>query len=140
MNQDLEHLRILSIFHYVVGCLAAVFACFPLLHFFIGLAMSLGWFQDQDPVLPAIGIFLMVVAGIVIIIGWVFAVCLIIAGRRLAAQRSYTFCLVMAGVACIFVPFGTVLGVFTLMVLLRPSVRPLFAPAPTPAAGEGTAE
>jgi hypothetical protein len=32
----------------------------------------------------------------------------------------------MAGVMCIFMPFGTVLGVFTLIVLLRPSVKPLF--------------
>jgi hypothetical protein len=32
----------------------------------------------------------------------------------------------MAAVACIFVPFGTVLGVLTIIVLTRPSVRALF--------------
>lgn len=137
MNQDLEHLRVLSIFHYVVGGLAGFFACFPLLHFFIGLAMTLGWFKDEEPFLPAFGIFLMVIAAVIILLGWTFAVCLVIAGRRLAARRSYMFCLVMAGVACIFIPFGTVLGVFTIIVLMRPSVRLLFeAPPPQAAAQE----
>jgi hypothetical protein len=32
----------------------------------------------------------------------------------------------MAGIECVFMPFGTVLGVFTLVVLTRPSVKPLF--------------
>jgi hypothetical protein len=32
----------------------------------------------------------------------------------------------MAGIACVFMPFGTVLGVFTIIVLMRDSVRRLF--------------
>jgi hypothetical protein len=35
----------------------------------------------------------------------------------------------MAGVACMFMPFGTVLGVFTIVVLLRDSVKELFGVA-----------
>jgi hypothetical protein len=33
---------------------------------------------------------------------------------------------VIAAIACSFVPIGTVLGVFTIIVLTRPSVRVLF--------------
>ena len=62
-----------------------------------------------------------------ILFGWSFAVCVIVAGRSLARHRHYTFCLVMAGVLCIFMPFGTVLGVFTIIVLMRPSVKGLFS-------------
>jgi hypothetical protein len=36
------------------------------------------------------------------------------------------FCLVMAGIQCIFMPFGTVLGVFTIIVLMRNSVKEAF--------------
>ena len=36
MNQDSEHLKLLSIFHYVVGGMAALFACIPFIHFFMG--------------------------------------------------------------------------------------------------------
>jgi hypothetical protein len=38
----------------------------------------------------------------------------------------------MAGVECIFMPFGTVLGAFTLVVLLRESVKQLFTGNPPP--------
>ncbi len=43
------------------------------------------------------------------------------------------FCLVMACVACLFMPFGTVLGVFTIIVLARPSVQTLFSRPAVPA-------
>ena len=36
MNQDAEHLRLLSIFHYIVGGLAALFSFFPLLYTTVG--------------------------------------------------------------------------------------------------------
>jgi hypothetical protein len=132
MNTDLDHLRLLSIFHYVVGGLAALFACFPLFHFFIGLAILVGQTESRDPMGPAFAIFMMVFAAVFILCGWAFAICLIVAGRRLAAQRSYTFCLVMAAVACIFMPFGTVLGVLTIVVLMRPSVKAVFEPPTMP--------
>jgi hypothetical protein len=136
MNQDIEHLRLLSIFHYVVGGLAALFACFALFHFFVGLAMTLGWFEDSDPVLPVMGILFMAFSGAFILAGWTFAVLLIVAGRRLAGRRNYTFCLVMAAVACAFMPFGTVLGVFTIIVLMRPSVKESFEQATDEPSGD----
>ncbi len=37
MNQDLEHIRLLSMFHYVVGGLTALFACFPIIHLIMGI-------------------------------------------------------------------------------------------------------
>jgi len=126
MNQDLDHLRLLSIFHYVVGGMAALVACIPFIHFILGLAMTAGWFDDADPVLPVVGVFLMVFSGIVILLGWTFAVCLVLAGRKLAVRQNYTYCLVMAALSCMFMPFGTVLGVLTIIVLVRPSVKLLF--------------
>ncbi len=128
-KEDLEHLRLLSIFHRIVAVLAALFACFPILHLVMGLAMVTGWedFGDQDPMASYMGWFFIVFAGAFILAGWAFAVCLFLAGGYLAQQRHYTFCLVMAAVACMFMPFGTVLGVFTIIVLVRESVKELFA-------------
>ena len=37
LSDDEEHLRLLGIFHYVVGALTALFALFPLIHFSLGL-------------------------------------------------------------------------------------------------------
>ena len=125
---DKEHLKILSIFHYVVGGLGALFACFPILHVGIGIAMVAGAFPNHNGNGPpqAFGWLFIILPGFIILTGWTVAVCIIMAGRRLARFTNHTFCLVVAGVECIFMPFGTVLGVFTIIVLMRPSVRVLF--------------
>ena len=65
--------------------------------------------------------------GAVIATGWALAACILAAGRMLARRRRYLFCLAMAGIECILMPFGTVLGVFTIIVLMRDSVREAFA-------------
>ena len=128
MNTDLEHLKLLSIFHFVVAGMAFLFACIPIIHFFVGLALVSGWFPDTggDPNARFFGTIVMIVAGGIVLAGWSFATAIAMAGRSLALRRHYTFCLVMAGVSCLFVPFGTVLGVFTIIVLVRPSVSALF--------------
>lgn len=126
---DEEHLRLLSIFHYVVGGLAAVFACFPIFHLGMGLFMvfasqKFGGPGNQPP--TWMGLFLIAIAIFFIVLGWSFAAAVVIAGRFLARRKHHTFCLVMGGVECIFMPFGTVLGVFTIFVLMRPSAKQLF--------------
>jgi hypothetical protein len=126
VKQDLEHLRLLWIFHYVAAGMAALFACIPFIHFFIGLALATGTFPDTDPGARPVGIFIMVIALLIILAGWTFAAFVAFAGRSLQTRRRYTFCLVMAGVECIFMPVGTVLGVFTIIVLVRDSVKELF--------------
>ena len=46
--------------------------------------------------------------------------------RFLVQRRNHRFCLVLAGVTCLFMPLGTILGVFTLIVLMRDSVQQSF--------------
>jgi hypothetical protein len=58
---------------------------------------------------------------------WSLAGLLVVAGRSLAQRRRRILCLVTAGLAAVMcMPFGTVLGVFTIIVLMRPSVREAF--------------
>jgi len=143
MTRDEEHLRLLSIFHYVVSGFAALFALFPIFHLIFGLFMIFapakfaGRGQEQAP-LALLGWFFVIFAVAFITIGWTFAAFVFVAGRFLARRRHYTFCLVMAAIECIFMPFGTVLGVFTLVVLLREPVKQLFDLNPSPSvAGTG---
>jgi hypothetical protein len=136
MKQDLEHLKLLAIFHYVAAGMAALFACIPFIHFFMGLALATGAFPDTNPEARTMGVVIMVIAGLIILAGWTFAAFVAFAGRSLQTRSRYTFCLVMAGVECIFMAVGTVLGVFTIIVLIRDSVKELFgrpdAPLPVP--------
>jgi len=124
MNRDEQYLKLLSVFHYVVGGLAAFFACIPIIHLAIGIAIVVGAIDDAP---GFAGVLLVMIAMVAILIGWTLAVCIIVAGRCLAKRKRYMFCLVMAAISCVFMPFGTVLGVFTIIVLMRPSVEELFA-------------
>ena len=47
-------------------------------------------------------------------------------GRRAVPANPFDFCLVVAGIECLLIPLGTVLGVFTILVLLRPGTKTLF--------------
>jgi hypothetical protein len=61
------------------------------------------------------------------------AICILMAGRSLARQRRYLFAFVIACLECFFIPpFGTILGVFTIVVLSRESVKALFSTAQAP--------
>ena len=127
---DNEHLKLLSIFHYVVSGLAAFFACIPIIHLVVGLFFILapekfGHGSNQPPAF--IGWFLVAFASVFILVGWTIAILILLTGRCIAHRTHYTFCFVMACVECVFMPFGTVLGVFTILVLNRQSVKQLFA-------------
>lgn len=54
------------------------------------------------------------------------ALLVFIAGKNLEKQEKYQLCLVAAAVLCIFMPLGTILGVFTLITLTNESVKKLF--------------
>ena len=126
MNQDQEHLRLLSIFHYVAAGMAALVACIPFLHFFMGLALATGALDGGDTEARPVGFIIMILAFGFIVAGWTLAALMAFTGRSLSRRKRYTFCLVMGGVECLFMPVGTVLGVFTIIVLVRDSVKQLF--------------
>ncbi|SRR6266403_4784863 len=134
MNQDAEHLRLLSIFHYVVAGLAALFSLFPLLYTTIGaifiFAARHGTPKPGEELPPEfLGWIFIVLGALLFLLGIAIAICIFIAGRCLARHRCYSFALVMACIECLFIPFGTILGVFTIIALWRESVKALFAAA-----------
>src|SRR5262249_13693013 len=61
------------------------------------------------------------------LIGAVFflacAVLNLLSGLFLRRRQNRTFSMVVAGINCLHIPFGTILGVMTLLVLGRDSVR-----------------
>jgi hypothetical protein len=130
MNQDLQHLKLLSIFYYVVGGILALVACIPIIHFIVGVVMlaapnTMSGGNGNPP--PAfVGWMFVLVAGSIILLGWLWAACLVAAGWFLGRRKHYIYCLVTGCSALLFQPLGTILGVFTIVVLIRPSVKRLF--------------
>jgi hypothetical protein len=134
MNRDEEHLQLLAIFHYVVAGLAALFSFFPLLYTTVGgifiFAARHGTAKPGEELPPEfLGWIFAVIGSVLFLIGIAMAICILLAGRSLALRKRYSFALVMACIECLFVPFGTILGVFTIVVLSRESVRGLFSTA-----------
>lgn len=127
-KQDVEHLNLLSTFHYVVAGLAAFFGSIPIIHLIVGILMVSGAFgHGSDPGFPKIfGIMFIIFPLIMIAFGWTLAILFFMAARALKARRRYQFCQIVAGIGCIQIPFGTILGIFTLIVLMRPSVKAMF--------------
>jgi len=128
MTQDEQHLDLLSVFHYVVAGLTAAFSCMFLVHVVMGITMLTGEFDFGGQAQPKVFAWLFILfPSAFILMGWTLAVCMIAAGVRLKRRTSRTFCLVVAAVECFLMPFGTVLGVFTILVLMKEPVRQLFA-------------
>jgi hypothetical protein len=134
MSQDEEHLNLLSIFHYIVGGLTMLISCIFLVHVGMGVAMTTGAFgHGRDAPPREVGWIFIAMGSAVILAGWTIGILMIVGGRRLKQRRSRVFCLVVAGISCIIQPFGTILGVFTIVVLMRPSVISLFDGGQPPA-------
>lgn len=129
MDQDRDQLRLLSLFHYVVGGLLGFCSLFPAIYVGLGLVMVFNpeSLEKGNPPPPFVGWIFVVIGAVGILAGLTITVLTVVAGRRLAKYRSHTYCLVVAALLCLFMPLGTALGVFTLIVLMRPSVKQLFS-------------
>ena len=136
VDQDEEQLRLLSILHYVWGGLIAFGGCIGGIYSLIGggiitAAASEGG-RNAPPV--AVGAILLVFGVFIVLLVGTISTLTIVAGRSLARKQHHTLCMVMACISCLSVPLGTALGVFTLVVLSRPSVKQKFGktlPAPS---------
>lgn len=130
---DAEHLRLLAIFHFVSAALAFVGVLFASLYFVLIWAVFANpelWAQSQEGPPPegVITIFQWF-TGVGVV--WFVVACVgnLLSGLYLRTRRHRTFSMVIAGINCLHVPLGTLLGVFTLVVLGRESVRKLYLDA-----------
>ncbi|MFO7627153.1 MAG: hypothetical protein R6V62_07840 [Candidatus Fermentibacteraceae bacterium] len=127
MTQDERVLDLLGVFHFVVGALMILGASIFLIHLAMGVAMVNGQFPEGGDAPPQfMGWMFIVLPGLVILVGWTLAAFIIYAGKNLRNRTRHGLCLAMAGIECIFMPFGTVLGIFTLVTLMKEDVRLLF--------------
>jgi len=130
---DQEHLKLLSLFYYISGGVTAFFASFPLIHVFVGLMIVFSSEQFNpskagEPSPEFIGWLFVIIGGSIVILGWLLALAKIYVGRCISRRKHRIFCLIIAGISCLGIPYGTVLGIFTFIVLMRHSVKLLFEP------------
>jgi hypothetical protein len=127
---DDEHLRLLRLGYLISGVVTAPWALFPLIHVTIGIVMLLVGFtaagKHADPGARIVGLIFVIIGTSLSAAFASLAILKLLAARRLRERRSKTFCLVVAAITCLGLPYGTALGVFTILVLRRPSVDASF--------------
>ena len=147
-DRDASHLNTLAICHYVWGAVTTLFSSIFIIYIVMGVAflnapgafmppapppaspstapMTMPAMQPLAAPPPFLGWMFIGMGSCFLTLGWTSGILTIVSGRCLHRRRSRVFSLVMAGVNCLSVPIGTTLGVFTFIVLLRPSVQALY--------------
>lgn len=127
-----QSLELLSIFHYVLAAFTYLKGAVALIFMGIGTIAVAGVLadspHDEEMAVALVALGLIFFAGPLLFLGlsWLGATLVLIAGRRIARRTHLGYCQVIAGLECLCVPFGTILGVFTLIKLTNPDVRELF--------------
>jgi hypothetical protein len=125
-----QTLDLLAIFHYVLAALIYLKGAAALIFMGIGAIAVSGVLADQPDdmavALGVLGLIFFAAPMLFLALMWTAATLVLIAGRRIAKRTHLTYCQVVAGLECICVPFGTILGVFTLIGLTRPEVKDSF--------------
>jgi len=129
--QDNEHLRLLSIFHYVLGALNGFIGLFGLVYVFVGTAIASSPLRsdtpDKVPFTPAfVGSLFAIFGGVFVVVSWLIAGLTIYAGICIVKRQKPVLIYIVSAVNCLQIPWGTALGVITLLVMSRPSVKSQF--------------
>jgi hypothetical protein len=130
-KRDIEHIRLLAILHFVFGGLAMLGILFLLIHYFIlhTVFANPDLWKSQPNSTPPPKEFFEVFVWLYVFMGCLLmSACLLnlLSGLFLLKRRHRVFSLVIAGLNCLQTPFGTALGILTILVLLRDSVRELY--------------
>lgn len=128
---DRSHLKILSICYWIWGALLLLISLVSLIYIGLGVAFLNGSMNSTTrpgtaPPPPEVGWFFIILGLVVLLFGQVTGWLNILVGFSLKNQRRWLLCNVVAGLNCISIPFGTLLGIFSFVVLGRPAVKQQF--------------
>jgi hypothetical protein len=133
---DADQLNLLSIFHFVGAGLALVGILFILAHFalFHAIFANPKMWENQKQSPPPAEFFAIFKWLYLVFAVWFISsgILNVISGLCIRARKHRTFSLVVAAINCLHIPLGTVLGVFTIVVLERDSVRELYEASQQP--------
>jgi uncharacterized BrkB/YihY/UPF0761 family membrane protein len=130
---DEEHLKLLSIGYLISAGVAALFSLLGLLYVFMGVMMTTTFTEaskkaNQSPPPAFIGWIFGIIGFVIFLLLIAVALLKFRAARCINRRQSRAFCMVVAAISCLEIPYGTVLGVFTFLVLGRNSAKGLFEP------------
>jgi len=130
---DNEHLRLLSLFHLISGILSLLFSFFFVLYigfFSIILRFTRGIHYSDFP--NRVMSFVFFIWSFFIIVGILWGVAKIISSMFMNKRKYRIFSIIVSVLECLSVPYGTILGVMSLTVLSRESIKEIYLEKATP--------
>jgi hypothetical protein len=136
-NEDDSHLKVLSICFYVKAALVGLTSLIFSIYIILGVVFMTADVprKSGEPPPELLGGVFVVFGLVLMAVFLVLAFLAFWAGRSISKRRNHTFILIIAALMCFSMPLGTILGVFTFIVLLRDSVKALFNGPATPQFG-----
>ncbi len=127
-SPDLSHLKTLAICHWVWGGLTILGSSVFIIHIVMGIMMLSGAFGGKGSQAPPeiIGWAFIGIGSCLVIGGWALGIATICSGFYLNKQKKKFFSMVVAGINCALMPIGTVLGIFTFLVLSKPTMKEIY--------------
>ncbi|MBL7214133.1 MAG: hypothetical protein ISS71_00480 [Phycisphaerae bacterium] len=129
-HSNSQTLDLLSIFHYVLAALMYLKGAIAFIFMGIGSIAVTGVLADQPddmaPALIALGLIFFLAPMAFLAVSWIAGTLVLFAGRRIAKRTHLIYCQIIAGLECICFPFGTILGIITLMNLTKPEAKESF--------------
>lgn len=128
---DDEHLRLLRIAWFVAAAWNAFWIVFPMVYIVMGLVLAFAVPRHAGQAdARFVGSIVAIIGSAIMLIMIALTILKLLTARAIGQRRSRVLCLVTAGISCFAIPYGTALGVATILVLMRPSVVESFAPRP----------
>src|SRR5689334_11359699 len=118
IDRDEEHLRLLKLGYYITGGTSALIAVFSLLYIGLGAVMMSGGLPQtsgQDPQMT--GTIFLILGLMFLVFGAAGTGLIFYAARCLGNHRHRVYCLVVACLCCLQIPYGTAIGICTFIVL-----------------------
>jgi hypothetical protein len=124
---DEEHLRLLSLLHYVSGGMTLAFGLmFGVWMGFMGAIFATMASESAAPHRQAPPTEFFLIFGLLGLAAIVYGVLELISGRLMSQRRRWLFSFIVSLPRVVLVPYGSMLTIFTLIVLDRRSVKSLY--------------
>jgi len=121
-KQDGDLLSIVSIFHYVLGGFQMLFSLIGFVYVAMGILMATGAMDSAkgEAPPPELGWIFGGIGVVFVLVFLTMGILAIKAGININKRRHRTFCIVIDAILCMMVPFGTIVGIFGLVLLTKP--------------------
>jgi hypothetical protein len=131
MTTERSQLKTLGIFYFALSGLTFFTAVLTVVQalffsrFFNSTSAPMPLQDEFGPLFAGFFVGMMVLLLVFYLTG---AIIMAIAGVNLRNSTRYTFCLIASVVTCLYFPLGTALGIFSVILLQKDSVKALFHP------------